>query len=250
MKNKAEIKTIEKMLLDYVEGNLNSHDLEKVTEAIAHSPELRSLCDDIMRTLNFMKDRRIEQPSPHYWSNLLPRIHERISRKKALILYPPKYWWKILIPAAAVFMIFIVYKTVITPGSQVTFQEKVIEKIGGKDTSLTNQEEQQLQGVEKNLVNEGKIAPTGGRRSYPSHKFRGSLSLEAEVPAELTERAQTDSFQKDSKSEETISNFLGYDIAFTGDEVEDIYMESEQEFNDLSSSEKDEVLRKINQLDI
>jgi hypothetical protein len=243
MGGKVNIKEIEKMLPDYISGKLDEGNFQEVEKAISKSSELTARYDELKQIFEFMKTRKLEQPSPQYWNNLLPRIHERIESKKANVLHVPGYVWKLLLPAAAVILIFIIYRTLTLPGRQITQERRDLRESIVKDTTATKQEKPQIQAEERSLVKEEKVGQKKRKRVYSVEMFGLPSKIEDDVPTELVE-------VEVANDDETVLNMLAFNLSSSADEVEAIYMESEREFNNLSIPEKNEVLSKLKEIDI
>jgi hypothetical protein len=139
MKNKLNIEEIKLLIPDYVSGLLTEEENSLVKNAIDSSDELKELYLDMKNAFEFADTMKYEEPAPQYWNNLLPKIHEKIEAREqqSLAENPISYIWKILVPVAAVILIFIMYKISFTPDTQITQnQDNKIkeEKTVTKDT--------------------------------------------------------------------------------------------------------------------
>ncbi len=80
-------KEIKYLLPDYVKNKLEEYEQLEVSE---HLEKCRKCAEEkaaIFAVLQQMDTQTIVQPSEIYWTNLLPRIHDRISRKKKNLLW-------------------------------------------------------------------------------------------------------------------------------------------------------------------
>ncbi len=139
MKNKFNIEEIKLLMPDFVSGSLTEEENSLVKNAIDSSDELKELYFDMKNAFEFADTMKYEEPAPQYWNNLLPKIHEKIdaSQQQSLAKNPISYIWKILVPVAAVVLIFIIYKISFTPDTEITQnQDRQIkeEKTVTKDT--------------------------------------------------------------------------------------------------------------------
>ena len=139
MKNKLNIEEIKLLIPDYVTGSLSEEENSAVKNAIENSDELKELYADMKNAFEFTDSVKFDEPAQQYWNNLLPRIHKRIDEREQQLLAknPLSYIWKILVPVAAVILIFIIYRISYTPAPEITKnEEKNIrqEKIITKDT--------------------------------------------------------------------------------------------------------------------
>jgi hypothetical protein len=139
MKNKFNIEEIKLLIPDYVSGSLTEEENSLVKNAIDSSDELKELYLDMKNAFEYADTIKYEEPAPRYWNNLLPKIHEKIEAREqqSLAKNPISYIWKILVPVAAVVLIFIIYKISFTPDSEISQnQDRKIqeEKTVTKDT--------------------------------------------------------------------------------------------------------------------
>lgn len=131
MKNKFNIEEIKLLIPDYISGSLKEEENSLVKNAIDSSDELKELYLDMKNAFEFADTMKYEEPSPQYWNNLLPKIHEKIEAREqqSLAKNPVSYIWKILVPVAAVILIFIIYKVSFTPETEITQnQDKQIKE--------------------------------------------------------------------------------------------------------------------------
>jgi len=139
MKNKQKIEEIKLLIPDYVTGSLSGEESNTVKNAIENSSELRELYTLMKNALEFTDSVKFEEPALQYWNNLLPRIHQKIDERGQQLLAksPLSYIWKILVPVAAVVLIFIVYRISYSPAPDIAqienkkYQQEIIDT---KDT--------------------------------------------------------------------------------------------------------------------
>lgn len=122
MKNILNTEEIKLLMPDYVTGSLSEEENSAVKYAIENSNELKELYFDIKNALEFTSSAEFEEPPPQYWNNLLPRIHQNLDAQKqhSLAVNPFSYLWKILVPVAAVILIFIIYRISYDPEQDIT----------------------------------------------------------------------------------------------------------------------------------
>jgi hypothetical protein len=130
------IEELKELIPDYITGNIDEQSKQKLESAMTESLELRELYNELSGALAFVSGAKFSEPSPQYFTTLLPRIHERIEKQQA-----EKYsWgkvpliWKMLVPVAAIILIAVVYYLVKPTETQVSKDDKKIENIN-KDTN-------------------------------------------------------------------------------------------------------------------
>ncbi len=131
MNNKYNIEEIKLLIPDYVTGSLDENEKRIVEEALKNFDELRAIHSSAMNTFAFMKSAKYEQPPANYFNTLIPKIHERIDAKEeksAWIKNPMGLVWKVILPFAAVILIFVVYTIIKNSNEQITKDEKKEQK--------------------------------------------------------------------------------------------------------------------------
>jgi hypothetical protein len=177
MKNKTDIEKIKLLLPDYVTGTLSGDEALMVKNAIDASEELKNLYLDMKNALEFAGSVKYEEPASEYWNNLLPRIHEKIDEReqKSLAKNPLSYIWKVLVPVAAVILIFVVYRISFTPNSEISEKEQKNtnkEKVERKDTvERKNEVEKNIEKQATPKLNEENIASENNKpRNIKHHR--------------------------------------------------------------------------------
>ena len=128
MNNKFNIEEIKYLIPDYITESLSEDEAKLVKEAIAKYPDVNDLYNDMKSAFALTKNIKYEEPAPQYWNNLLPRIHQKIDeRESASARNPFTLIWKILVPVAAVIILFLIYQIYFNP-SDVNINNKTLVK--------------------------------------------------------------------------------------------------------------------------
>ncbi len=143
MNNEINIEELKYLIPDYITGALGNDEKLMVDNALKQSAELREFYNETKNTLGFVSNVKFEEPPAQYWNNLLPRIHEKIEARAA-----KKFsWdniaaiWKIIVPVAAVILIFAVYQLVKSPENQISkIQDNKEQKINTDNGSNVKNE--------------------------------------------------------------------------------------------------------------
>lgn len=130
MNNKYNIEEIKLLIPDYVTGSLDENEKRIVEEALKNSDELRAIHSSAVNAFTFMKSVKYEQPPANYFNTLIPKIHERIEAKEdsAWLKNPLGVIWKIVLPVAAIVLIFVAYTIIKNSNEQITKDEKKEQK--------------------------------------------------------------------------------------------------------------------------
>lgn len=173
MNNNINIEEIKLLLPDYITGSLGEEEKQKVEAALGSEPSLKELYTVMKDALDFAGIVQAEEPSPQYWNNLLPRIHQKIDEKESRKSF--SHAWKILLPAAAVILIFIIFRISFTPKIEIT--EKQIDKIDTQRVETKDTVKQKIKNIQtpvqdkKNIANENKTVekPRFIKRNIRNH---------------------------------------------------------------------------------
>lgn len=84
-------KEIKYLLPDYVKHKVEENEQLEVSKHLEKCNKCAEEKAAIFAVLQQIETQPIVQPSEIYWTNLLPRIHERISRKKKNVLWEIAY---------------------------------------------------------------------------------------------------------------------------------------------------------------
>lgn len=257
---KINIEEIKLLIPDYVTGSLNEKEKKIVEDAMRDSKELQKFYNDVKNTLQFVETVKFEEPVPQYWNNLLPRIHQRIEEReqKQLLGFkkPLSIAWKILLPAAAVILIFIIYRIATTPVTQYTVKEKVIKT----DTNAAN--EKNLVPVPKeNIIQERKSTAKNleplPHKVHKKRSFEENRSeLNEEYAVENKQPKEENIFSSELFSEEDTTAGLSANQEYSNLVLRDTQIfseaqpgifdeEMENEIDRLTNNEKDRLLNDL-----
>lgn len=111
MKSKYSLEDIKNLIPDYLNGMLSDEEKLFVEKAIHESDELKSYVNSINNTFEFLNSVELNEPNPNYWNTILPNIHNKIeiSETKKFSLSQLSSLWKVLVPVAAVILLFVFY---------------------------------------------------------------------------------------------------------------------------------------------
>jgi flagellar biosynthesis GTPase FlhF len=254
MNNKLNIEEIKYLIPDYITGLLNDKDKLLVEGAIEESAEIRAFYEDVKSALNFVSSTKFEQPTGQYWNTLLPRIHERIEAKsnKKFSWAKIAAIWKIIIPAAAILLIFIVYQLLKSPENQMTKKElKPTENIQKDSGSNSKQEikqdnNQKIDTKENNVAKENRL-----NNKSPKSSKKNKIINEQENSYENVAQDNKSDFKENIKENENRENedFASIDpddiSILAGNAIDGIDDETEGELSKLSNNEKEQLIEDL-----
>lgn len=64
------------ILLDYLDGNLNASDNEKITRALSQSPVLRARLEELRLVTSMLGETKVEQPSKNFTQTVMTRLDQ------------------------------------------------------------------------------------------------------------------------------------------------------------------------------
>jgi hypothetical protein len=190
MKRYTNIEELKNLIPDYITGQISDSDKLMLENAMSESAELKELYNEMTGTLAFVNNIKFSEPSPQYFSTLLPRIHERIQQQEE-----NKFsWanipavWKMLVPIAAVVVIAVVYYLVKPGEVQVTKDDKKIENIkkdsnnnNNQNNNNDNKNSQLPQDNKENIVKETHENEKQNKTEHKKH-FKPDNIVKHEAP--------------------------------------------------------------------
>lgn len=243
MNRKIDIEEIKLLLPDYITGTLGAAESDIVENAIKQNAEISKLFRDMKNALDFVNTVSFSEPSPRYWNNLLPRIHERIDQKEEKkFLKAIPLWWKVAIPVAAVILIFVIYRISHAPDEDFTQKktEQVKESVSSEKRTTQNRADStqivinELNTTEKEMQN----------KEVQVNRRRKSGNTD-EIKSETLED-QTGNQSSSDKLIEEIASIDAYDpFGLTESETTGVDEEMENEIERMSPREKDVLLEEI-----
>jgi hypothetical protein len=174
MNNKLNIEELKYLIPDYITGQISDADKAAVEEALKQSSELREFHNELKGTFEFVATVKFEEPSPQYFNNLLPRIHQRIEEREAKKFSWDKVasFWKVLVPVAAIVVIALVYYMVKQSDTQMTKDEqKKIENVK-KDSSRDNNKQEKQPESQQKESNEKDVKQPDENNIVKEHDIR------------------------------------------------------------------------------
>lgn len=255
MNNKLNIEELKFLVPDYITGQISDSDRAMLEKAMAESPELREFHNELKGTFDFVSTVKHEEPHPQYWQNLLPRIHQRIeeNESKKLAGSSSLAWlWKVLIPAAAIILIAVIYYVVKPSNTQLTKDEnKNIEKINKdsvKDEKKPNQQEikqpeTKQPETKQPEIKQDNIVKEHQRKPYAPEKKNIRIEDENIVKDEI----QIDENNQITvpEQEDVASIDLNETSVFTAGEAGGFDEELENDLKELNDKEQNTLLKEL-----
>jgi hypothetical protein len=240
MKNKLNTEKLKLLIPDYITGSLSEEEYKIVKQAIEQSDEVRELYSVMKNAFEFTGSVKFEEPAPQYWNNLLPRIHQKIDEREqqSLAKNPMAYFWKILVPAAAVVLIFIIYRITFTPSHEFTQKAEIVfeqVKIDIKDTVKTENVQHESENVtlKYNVIKSEKL--NYKKKYIKDNKVNEQYVTESNIVEEESE--ESEGFAAITVEQLTI---FGADTPGILDD------DLDTEIDKLTDSDRDEFLKELN----
>jgi len=256
MNNKLNIEEIQFLIPDYITGSLSEHDKQLVENALNESAELKAFYSDMKGALEFVDTVKYEEPSPQYWSNLLPRIHEKIDARanRGFSWEKVAALWKVAVPVAAVVLIAVVYLLVKNPSEQ-QFSDKNVITNSENNTPKENTEnkKQEITLPEKtqelaNNTNHKSVQETKQVKRISKSKEKVPANDIAKVNNGKNNADENPVINPDEINDNNGLASLNVDettlFSAAGSET-NIDEETQSEINNLNDSEKDKLLEEL-----
>ncbi len=244
MNNKLNLEEIKLLLPDYITGSLSESENKKVEGAIAASSSLKEIYQQMREALDFARSIQADEPSPQYWVNLLPRIHERLEAKEKN--NPASYIWKILVPVAAVVLIFIIYRISYNPETEISKNEVIKnynEKLVTKDTT-----EKKIEKTPTPVRNEENLAEdkqATEKRHYIKRKYKekdeDNLANKNNENKENRDNIRKEFIDNDLESVADVDDYAIFGAGVPGS-IDD---ETDNELDKLNDNEQNDLLETL-----
>jgi hypothetical protein len=255
MNNKINIEELKYLVPDYITGQISDSDKAAVEEALKSSAELREFHSELKSTFEFVGAVKFEEPSPQYFNNLLPRIHQRVEEQESKKFSWDKIasLWKVLVPVAAIIVIALVYYMVKQSDIQLTKDEqKKIENVK-KDSSRDNNkqekqpESQQKESNEKDVKqpDENNIVKDKGIRTPNNVKERKAFRIDENNTAKDETPVKENNEQQIPVNEEMAAIETEDVSVFSNGEGAGLDEELENDLKKLDNKELDGLLKEL-----
>jgi hypothetical protein len=248
MKNKDEINSI---LLDFINGKLDENEKAEIKLALESDIDLQLLYYELKNTMNIIDNVKYDRPPEYYFTNLLPRIQERIESEKSVSIFERiNVYWKIILPVAVVLLIFVFYSLFTSKVNQSTknnTNEKEIIKDTGKIKNdfikkADDNEYSKKDSIEIPKTKVNKSSHINNEKNQimneNSNLLTNEINTKEPVKIEIVELENNDLSMAEVLSE------------FEDEELETIYDESEKDYNKLSPNDKNEIINQLNKINL
>lgn len=98
---------LHEQLMDYVEGNISSRQKAEVESSLSKSPQMQNDLELIQSALNDLRNIPIEDVPPHYFTNFLPRLRQRLDSGNVHLPFLIPDWFRFF-SAPAVVSVFVI----------------------------------------------------------------------------------------------------------------------------------------------
>jgi hypothetical protein len=247
MSSNYNIDELKYLLADHITGQISEEDKKAVDKALLESEELRNLYQEMSSALQYISDVKFEDPSPQYWSSLLPRIHQKIEERenKSFSWGKIALTWKILIPAAAVLLIAVIYYLAgpVDPG--ITKDDNIKEQIN-TDTSR-----EQIKNKSNELPEDDKTAkdkrssPDTKQKKNPIRHFEQDNIVKDEQPLK-----DNNDLQQEPLKESITAMDIEETSIFGSGEAAGLDEETENELKKLNEYEKESLLQELEDINL
>lgn len=246
MNNKLNIEDIKYLIPDYITESLSEDEAKLVKEAIAKYPEVNDLYNDMKSAFALAENVNFEEPAPQYWNNLLPRIHQKIEeRESASVKNPFAVIWKILVPVAAVIILFLIYQLYFNPSDTNINNKTLVKTDSVKQDNIKQNETPVIKEDNKQTVDAVK------NNSHTKIKIRNHNQNNSFGPKE---KEEIDVQQKENEiepQEQDNDDFASIDYLILGaGERGTLDSDVENDLDNLNNNEQDKLLEQLSKTNL
>ncbi len=111
MPNRIPVRSCEEIqhyLPDYVVGSVEASVKEEIDVHLRHCPHCQRELAAMEQTVATLRRDTIQQPSETYWTNLLPRIHQRLQQAQHSPKEAPLWLHRFAIPFASLLIVILI----------------------------------------------------------------------------------------------------------------------------------------------
>jgi hypothetical protein len=241
MNNKINIEEIKFLIPDYITDSLSEDDARLVKEAIVKYPEINNLYNDMKAAVTFAKNVKYEEPAPQYWNNLLPKIHQKIEEREASTAKNPfTLIWKILVPVAAVIILFLIYQIYFNPSENNINNKTLVKTDSVKQNNVKKNETPLVKEDNKQTVEAENIKP---QKKIKVHIYRQN---DLNIPKEKENIDVQNKENVIEPQEQDNEDFASIESLILGaGERGTLDSDVENDLENLSNNEQDKLLEQL-----
>jgi len=254
MNNKLNIEEIKLLIPDYVTGSLDQNEYREVEEAISGNPELRDFYLEMKDTLGFVNTVKPEEPSPVYWNNLLPRIHEKIELQQSAGFSWEKLsvFWKVFAPVAAIVLIAVLYFALRPSDIQLTEDKKTenVTRDSMKNPDIqkdfdTKEKPQGPTDEKKEIVKEKPVQESPLPKDNDGIYYKKNLQIDNQTANDVTPVEEIKDVVKDVPRDENLAADIEESSIFASGESAGLDEETEAELKKLDDKDRNKLLEEL-----
>lgn len=179
-------------LPDYITGELNDDNVKEQIEAkLLTDSYFREEHDSLKSTMNFIRETELESPSEVYFANLqaniLSKVHKEEAAEKPSVLAKLLGYWKVVVPALTVCIVFIIYANNINTPELPLKENKVQTLLSDTQVSKNNDVTPNNEVVAKDnsaAVQDNNTPVIDADINAQKHKRSSLISSNENIPAE------------------------------------------------------------------
>ena len=254
MKSKINIEEIRLMIPDYVTGSLGENEKMAVEEAISGNAGLREFYLEMKEAFSFVDSVKAEEPSPAYWNNLLPRIHERIEQQQSTGFSWEKLsvFWKVFAPVAAIVIIAVLYFALRPSEMQLTDDKKTknvtIDSMKNPEKQQdvnSNESKEKSPDIKNEIVKENPVQNTGEPKEYKNRSVYEIPQKDDQTAKDVTPKEENRDNVKEIQGDENLASDIEESSIFAAGEGAGLDEETEDELKKLDDKERKMLLEEL-----
>lgn len=219
-------------LPDYITGKLNDEGIiHSIEEEISRNANFKEEYELMKETYSSIKDLEFSEPPAHYFTNLVPRINQRIENKSTFSfehMFRLANLFKYALPAVSVIVLIFIF----------TFSNK-----SSKNANMFVHTEDTI----------AEIMKTGKDTIKSTENNMDNTSVEEKEFTENTTLNSPHKIKKERNADQTVKtvtekqNNINIEVLFTETEIADVYDDYvyETDFSTLSGKEQADLINKL-----
>ncbi|MBE2219316.1 MAG: hypothetical protein IAE90_13980 [Ignavibacteria bacterium] len=254
MNNKLNIEEIKLLIPDYVTGSLDKSENLVIEKAISENHEIHDFYMEMKDTLAYVETVKLEEPSPVYWNNLLPRIHEKIEQQQSAGFSWEKLsvFWKVFAPVAAIVLIAVLYFALRPSDIQLT-EDKKTENVtrdsmknpdSPKDVN-SNENKKESTDRKNELVKENPVQESPNSVEHRSSYYKKEIQKDEQTAKDVVPNDEIREVLKDVPKDENLAADIEESSILASGESAGLDEETEAELKKLDDKDRNKLLEEL-----
>lgn len=217
-------------LPDYIKGKIDNKELISAIEnKLLADKDFKEQYANILSTISFMNDSKLQEPPEHYFTNFVPILNQRIDN----LSKQPKSFFKIpsllkyAIPILTIFLIAIIFL--------LNRNTSDIKFLDTNKTTITSK------NIEPNTINNDFTEESVNTNKTEELNNSEEINKISKIKNQATKNSENN--LEENANISSISDFISDITESSSEDTDDYYYESD--FHELSNAEQNEILNNL-----